>query len=517
MEPFGVNLEVQVDDPEGEILEVRFHGRVAGSDEEFTIVAIPDTQIYVDRPQFADIFTTQTQWIADNVVTENIVFVTHEGDVVDDSDDINEWLLADTSMSLLDDVVKYGISPGNHDTDLHLNLPPGVTGTLYNDFFPLSRYENYPWYGGSFPAGTNWNSYQLFSASGIDFIIVHLQFCPSTAEVAWADSVLSAHPNRKAIITTHGFIDQLGNRSINLCEDTQYLWNDLVVPNDNVFFVLCGHMKTEFLRTNSVGNRQVHQMLANYQNEPNGGDGWLRLLRFAPAEDTVHVSTYSPWLDDFRPGDAASFSLNFHGGQIRSPIWTFSTEAGTPTANIISVTPNPAELGQEIVFDGEAIDLGGDVINFLWESDQDGVISTELDFSLTSLSVADHVISFSVQDNELNWSEVVTTNLLVEAPIIPTSPFNQFRRGDSNRDGAIDLSDGSFILNFLFIGGTPPPCRDAADTDDSGELDISDGINVFNFLFAGTDPPPSPGPFECGSDPTEDIEDLTCESESPCT
>lgn len=82
-----------------------------------------------------------------------------------------------------------------------------------------------------------------------------------------------------------------------------------------------------------------------------------------------------------------------------------------------------------------------------------------------------------------------------------------FIRGEANLDGTMDLSDGLFILGFLFLGETPPPCRDAADTNDDGLVDISDGIRVLAFLFLGDAPPPPPYP-EAGQDPTED--DLGC-------
>ena len=79
-----------------------------------------------------------------------------------------------------------------------------------------------------------------------------------------------------------------------------------------------------------------------------------------------------------------------------------------------------------------------------------------------------------------------------------------FIRADVNGDGAPDVSDGVFILNYLFIDGQKPSCMDAADANDSGIVDISDTLTILFYLFGGADAPPSPGPFECGSDLTED-------------
>ena len=78
-----------------------------------------------------------------------------------------------------------------------------------------------------------------------------------------------------------------------------------------------------------------------------------------------------------------------------------------------------------------------------------------------------------------------------------------FVRGDVNFDEKLDLSDAIFILSYLFLGGPPPRCEDAADTNDKGTLDITDAVYLLNHLFLGNAAPPAPYPVE-GMDPTED-------------
>jgi hypothetical protein len=79
-----------------------------------------------------------------------------------------------------------------------------------------------------------------------------------------------------------------------------------------------------------------------------------------------------------------------------------------------------------------------------------------------------------------------------------------FRRGDATGDGGTDITDGVFILNYLFLGTRAPDCLDAADTDDNGNVDLSDAIRVLNFLFLGGAAPLAPGPAVCGSDSADD-------------
>jgi hypothetical protein len=81
-----------------------------------------------------------------------------------------------------------------------------------------------------------------------------------------------------------------------------------------------------------------------------------------------------------------------------------------------------------------------------------------------------------------------------------------FVRGDSNRDFAVDLSDAIHTLEFLFLGGPPADCPDAADANDDGRLDISDPTAILMSLFLGGDP--LPAPRSSGGDPTPD--DLDC-------
>jgi murein DD-endopeptidase MepM/ murein hydrolase activator NlpD len=80
----------------------------------------------------------------------------------------------------------------------------------------------------------------------------------------------------------------------------------------------------------------------------------------------------------------------------------------------------------------------------------------------------------------------------------------QFRRGDANADGEVDIADATSLLSCLFLGGRCPSCPDAADGNDDGDLDLSDAVRGLSWLFLGGESPPAPGPLDCGLDPTPD-------------
>ncbi len=115
----------------------------------------------------------------------------------------------------------------------------------------------------------------------------------------------------------------------------------------------------------------------------------------------------------------------------------------------------------------------------------------------------------------LNNQLVRFDNLCIESADAPCEdePRDVFRRGDTNADAARNITDGIFVLNFLFNGGPTPTCMDAADANDDGDVNISDGVWILNFLFTGGGPPPPPLD-ECGVDRTDD--DLDCVEFRPC-
>lgn len=102
------------------------------------------------------------------------------------------------------------------------------------------------------------------------------------------------------------------------------------------------------------------------------------------------------------------------------------------------------------------------------------------------------------------WTpETANSFVFVSAALGIIDEVSVFRRGDANNDKQIDLSDGQFVLNHLFLGGADPLCLDAADTNDDGVLDVSDPTALFRHLFLGGGPLPEPAE-SAGEDPTPD-------------
>ncbi|MEM9083756.1 MAG: metallophosphoesterase, partial [Planctomycetota bacterium] len=304
--------------------------------EPFSIVALPDTQNYVTNAANALLFTKQTQWVADerllNGNTRNIVFVTHLGDLVSSGSSLTQWMRADASMDVLDGglpqaVVPYSVLPGNHDFASTGNKSTGTEN--YLNFFGPDRFAGYTWYQGADPSGNN--SYQIIAAGSYDILHIALEWRPasnvtngterSPSPLEWAQSIISANPGKPTILSTHEHLDDSPAGRSGAGDS---IWNQIVRNNDQVIMILSGHHHGaggmndgEFhqISQNNFGN-DVFEVLQDFQDYPNGGDGWLRIITFDDQANEVRFETYSPHLDQFQTetveevgGFASEFAL----------------------------------------------------------------------------------------------------------------------------------------------------------------------------------------------------------------
>jgi hypothetical protein len=288
----------------------------------WTILLLPDTQRY--SQDYPETFRNQTRWIVDNKEPRQIAFVLHEGDIVN-RPTTRQWENAREAMSILDSHVPYVLAAGNHDyTGVMERL------TLMSEYFPVKKFRRRPTYGGTFERNRIENSYHLFTAGGLDWVVIALETAPRDAAVRWADRVLKRYPKRKGIIVTHAYLyndntrydyrtrpDQLWSphpRGVHRegINDGQELWEKLVAPNPNMVFVFCGHVLGDGagrLTSRGTKGNLVHQILLNCQSYPGGGLGYLGLLEFLPDGKTIQFKTYSPTLDKYLTDDDHQFTL----------------------------------------------------------------------------------------------------------------------------------------------------------------------------------------------------------------
>ena len=318
-------------------------------DDAFTVVIIPDTQHYVgpgtkidaressmvpgkkEHPHIvahakvssneltdrvANVYLkNHVDWIVANKASENIVFVSHVGDIVE-INRVEEWAFAKKHLDRLRGVVPFGLTVGNHDMERRGDA------SLFQKTFPASSFSNDDWYLESYShnrkdqnvSANNVNSAQTFSAGGIDFLFLHLECNAPDDVVAWANAILKQHPKRQALISTHmdlGIIDKPKTaegyihdpkgrmRWVKIHPDrgntAEQLWDKLYRKHANLRFVFSGDQsRVTAMRLTATGDHsnKVHSLLSDYMSL-----GALRLMRFIPSQNRVQVITLDTTLD----------------------------------------------------------------------------------------------------------------------------------------------------------------------------------------------------------------------------
>lgn len=293
---------------------------VAAQTSDFTIIALPDTQN--EAQFFPGVLASQTEWITDHRDELNIQMVLGEGDIVNDFSSPAQQQSADAAFRVLDRAdVLYMLAIGNHDYD-HAEPKNGRPVTGFNRFFGPSRYAGRSYYRGNFPDGSNENFFGVLNIGGQHFLFLVLEFMPRPESVDWAQSVLKANPDKPAIVVTHSYM-YVDNTRVDAC-DTQDmpagnstgddLWQ-VLRKFPNIIMVLSGHLTNgQAAHRSDVGDNGnlVNEIFANYQTFPNGGDGWLRIITFHPAKNSISIRTFSPFLNRFKTDERNQFTVPYH-------------------------------------------------------------------------------------------------------------------------------------------------------------------------------------------------------------
>ncbi|MEO1296398.1 MAG: DNRLRE domain-containing protein [Cyanobacteria bacterium J06636_16] len=310
------------------------------SNETFRVIGLPDTQKYSER--YPEVFRAQTQWIVDNQEALDIEFVSHYGDLVKHGTGPlvqhgtgplaqQEYENAEAAMQLLRVAnVPHGMVAGNHDV-----LETGSVGQPYDngnylEYFGPHWYGDRDWFGGASPSGLS--TYQYFEGNGTEFLALHLDLETPHAELAWAQEIINENRDKPVMVTTHRYLQDAEEYTagVPIVPSGRYpeIWytiegqyspdgiraeeffNHFVATNRNIFLVNVGHFHEEYRQTSvNVHGLPVHEVLADYQDAPNGGNGYLRIMEFDTAGDRINVTSYSPTLDNFLTKDESQFNL----------------------------------------------------------------------------------------------------------------------------------------------------------------------------------------------------------------
>lgn len=280
------------------------------------IAVVGDIQYYTSSG-YLSYYEGALNWLASH--HDNIAFVLHQGDVTDHNR-ISEWETFYNTTAPFTETIPFYTSIGNHD--YRCNAP---NQWCHRDSTHFSQYVGFPSTVSHIVEYYDSSSYEnilvreeLFENNPIYLLILELE--PRTNVIQWADSIVNCYPNENIILIVHSFIFYATSyRYQNLqymvdaySRPAQYVWENLVFPNDNIRCVLCGHtdsLHRILYSTNSVG-RLVPQIEFNVQFQPNGGGGLIELLEFNH-DDNVYVRTYNTHTERFVNDTLSSFQFKF--------------------------------------------------------------------------------------------------------------------------------------------------------------------------------------------------------------
>ncbi|HEX7906226.1 MAG TPA: hypothetical protein VF487_20270 [Chitinophagaceae bacterium] len=283
---------------------------ILSSDADYEIDIFPDLQRMTKFHQAVG--RSMFNWVRDNQVTENIKAVISVGDLCDNPtvaqfDTVSQW------FDILDDASIPNVPiVGNHD---YTSIPPTPSRdiTLFNTYFPASRYSGKPWYIGNYD-GTNANYFINFDVGEKKYTVVGLEFFPRDAVLTWASHIIDSMPDREVMLTTHGYLTVYGERSTDTslysANDPAYggdntgveLWTKLGRKHKNIRYIFGGHFieassdslaSHKYFSDVGLHGNTVHQFIVNYQKDSLGGNGYFMRMKVRPATGVIDISLYS--------------------------------------------------------------------------------------------------------------------------------------------------------------------------------------------------------------------------------
>jgi hypothetical protein len=363
---------------------------------QFALAVIPDTQYLFDQDRGdADVLTATLQWIIDNTDSRSIAFTAHLGDIVENALP-EEFEQVDAVYDLFDENdIQYSVAAGNHDltSSRQYDSERDPAAEPYLQYFSPERVADNPTFGGATANG--YNTYFIFQGGGQDWLLLALDWQVSRDTIDWAQSVIDANPTLPVILTTHHLIDSDSASNAVMTDYGQYLWDNLINDNDQIFLTLNGHYwpSARTVMQNAAGH-DVYLHLANYQDQYYGGVGMMRLYDFDLLNNVIKVSTFSPWVMGKSADERSAFEkaelydavnffaveidfaerfAGFQGGAVEqesAPVaaedvvidgtvayWRFEGTPGEPITAIADLSGNGNDLTREILANGAEDDL----------------------------------------------------------------------------------------------------------------------------------------------------------------
>jgi calcineurin-like phosphoesterase family protein len=280
-----------------------------GEEYEYVLAFLPDIQYLTQNNPHN--LKVMFDYLVEQGKQKKIEYVIGLGDITN-SNTQEQWNTVIRQTDRLNGYIPYSLVPGNHDVLLNKKLE------LFNESYAKKTgfyYQHVAANGGFFKDDSVRNTYLTFSVGEIDYIIINLDFGATDDILEWAGSVLEAHPEHRAILTTHGYLNGDGTTLdvTDAYDPTTYdkkfnsgeeMWEKLVSKYENIDMMVCGHMHHDSIvctpRQGDAGNT-VYQILMDPQStcKKLGGLGVIGLMYFTSDGSRARVEYYSTVFDKY--------------------------------------------------------------------------------------------------------------------------------------------------------------------------------------------------------------------------
>ena len=289
--------------------------------------------------------------------------------------------------------------------------------------------------------------------------------------------------------------------------------------------------------SNALGSPPVENVIvvAGASIAPALEDGTITLEPFSIPDPEFNFSAPSQSVNYDGNTGSASFSAAFSiaevdnsalGADFPNPSQGFSMGVGNdsaviePTA-VTATLPFSADFAEGGIFaDGWTIGVvysftGGNTLAFDSELDVVSVDYSTVAGALTGTDSIDTSLAWTSTLGSPPVDNVVVVNgssispNLVDGTVTLQPVFDiPFVRGNCNGDNKVNIADGIWILNELFLQGPSGTCVAACDANEDAKYDAGDAIFIINYRLLDGPMPTAPFP-DCGAVAGADCEATT--------
>ena len=291
-------------------------------------------------------------WILANKDKKNIKYVMGLGDITDkydvkyngstsgaSHDTAAEWAWAYSQISRLDGEIPYSVVRGNHDNENYFDQ------YFVNDAY-RSQFQDPDYKDNSvcfFEDGSVRNAYTKFTVGTEKYLLLLLDYAPTDAALDWAYGVVQRNKDYRVIINTHSYLD----KDKTLTDEGDAIWEKVVMDNENVILVLCGHIiSSDIVKTEREGNSEnaVTEILINPQSRDgqykyDTKAGMVAMLYFSNGGKDVRVEYISTVKSTAEEDSYANASVNNFDFKLMNTF--FETKYGRMTSEYADASKYP--------------------------------------------------------------------------------------------------------------------------------------------------------------------------------